>query len=102
VTLVQIRESRPKVTLVARMAASVANYDYIMDWEFQMDGLIRIKVRIRYIYASDHQLSSHFSHEKMISARSQGMRIWLQHTRARESTRARVDLGHKNLKTRIS
>lgn len=42
---VQIRESRAKVTLVARMAASVANYDYIMDWEFQMDGLIRIKVR---------------------------------------------------------
>ena len=42
---VQIRESRPKVTLVARMAASVANYDYIMDWEFHMDGLIRIKVR---------------------------------------------------------
>ncbi|KQJ81956.1 primary amine oxidase [Brachypodium distachyon] len=39
-----IRESRAKVTLVARMAASVANYDYIMDWEFQMDGLIRIKV----------------------------------------------------------
>jgi primary-amine oxidase len=41
----QIRESRPKVTLVARMVASVANYDYIMDWEFQMDGLVRIKVR---------------------------------------------------------
>lgn len=40
----QIRESRPKVSLVARMAASVANYDYIVDWEFQMDGLIRIKV----------------------------------------------------------
>jgi primary-amine oxidase len=62
---VQIRESRAKVTLVARMAASVANYDYIMDWEFQMDGLIRIKVRIRY-YASDHQLPciSFFSHEK--------------------------------------
>jgi primary-amine oxidase len=42
---VQIRESRPKVTLAARMAASVANYDYIMDWEFQMDGVIRVKVR---------------------------------------------------------
>ena len=40
----QITEVRPKVTLVARMAASVANYDYIVDWEFQTDGLIRIKV----------------------------------------------------------
>ncbi|GFZ06961.1 copper amine oxidase family protein [Actinidia rufa] len=39
-----IRESRPKVTLVARMAASVGNYDYIFDWEFQTDGLISIKV----------------------------------------------------------
>ncbi|CAA7041776.1 unnamed protein product [Microthlaspi erraticum] len=39
-----IRESRPKVTLVARMASSVGNYDYIFDWEFQMDGLIRVTV----------------------------------------------------------
>jgi primary-amine oxidase len=44
ITGMDIRESRPKVTLVARMVASVANYDYIMDWEFQMDGLVRIKV----------------------------------------------------------
>ncbi|KAD6453465.1 hypothetical protein R6Q59_015350 [Mikania micrantha] len=39
-----IRESRPKMTLVARMVASVGNYDYIFDWEFQTDGVIRIKV----------------------------------------------------------
>ena len=32
------------MTLVVRMAASVANYDYIVDWIFQTDGLIRIKV----------------------------------------------------------
>ena len=44
ITGMKIREVRPKVTLVVRMAASVANYDYIVDWEFQTDGLIRIKV----------------------------------------------------------
>nr|GMD99127.1 primary amine oxidase-like [Ipomoea batatas] len=44
ITGMDIREARPKVTLVVRMAASVANYDYIVDWEFQTDGLIRIKV----------------------------------------------------------
>jgi len=32
------------VTLVVRMAAMLQNYDYIMDWEFQTDGLIRAKV----------------------------------------------------------
>lgn len=26
------------------MAASVANYDYIVDWQFQTDGLIRVAV----------------------------------------------------------
>ncbi|KAJ3679846.1 hypothetical protein LUZ60_016124 [Juncus effusus] len=46
ITGMEIKEARPKVTLVARMAASVANYDYIVDWEFQTDGLIRIKVAL--------------------------------------------------------
>ncbi|KAI4327081.1 hypothetical protein L6164_019582 [Bauhinia variegata] len=43
-TDLQVTEVRPKVTLVVRMAAAVANYDYIVDWEFQTDGLIRSKV----------------------------------------------------------
>ncbi|XP_065858900.1 amine oxidase [copper-containing] gamma 1-like isoform X2 [Euphorbia lathyris] len=42
----QVRESRPKVTLVARMTASVGNYDYIFDWEFQTDGLIHVTVSL--------------------------------------------------------
>ncbi|XP_030524720.2 primary amine oxidase-like isoform X2 [Rhodamnia argentea] len=42
----EIRESRPKVTLVARMASSVGNYDYIFDWEFQTDGLIQVKASL--------------------------------------------------------
>lgn len=38
------REVRPKVTLVARQAATVGNYDYTVDFEFQTDGLIRVTV----------------------------------------------------------
>ncbi|CAI9755371.1 unnamed protein product [Fraxinus pennsylvanica] len=42
----EIREARPKVSLVARMVASLANYDYIIDWEFHADGLIHVKVSL--------------------------------------------------------
>ncbi|WVZ00313.1 hypothetical protein V8G54_026382 [Vigna mungo] len=45
ITNLKVTEVRPKVTLVVRMAAAVANYDYIVDWEFQTDGIIRSKVR---------------------------------------------------------
>ena len=44
--LYQVHEVRPKVTLVVRMIASVGNYDYIIDWEFQTDGVLRVKVGI--------------------------------------------------------
>jgi len=40
----KIRESRPKVTLVVRMIASSANYDYVINYEFQTDGTICVKV----------------------------------------------------------
>ena len=32
------------MTLVVRMVASVGNYDYIIDYEFQTDGVMRAKV----------------------------------------------------------
>lgn len=38
------REARPKVTLVARQIATIGNYDYTIDWEFQADGLIKVTV----------------------------------------------------------
>ncbi|XP_057428286.1 amine oxidase [copper-containing] gamma 2-like [Lotus japonicus] len=44
ITGMMVTEVRPKVSLVVRIAVAVANYDYIMDWEFQTDGLIRAKV----------------------------------------------------------
>jgi primary-amine oxidase len=37
-------EGRPKRDLVARMAAVLGNYDYIVDWVFQHDGTIRVLV----------------------------------------------------------
>lgn len=65
ITGMDVTEVRPKVTLVVRMAASVANYDYIVDWEFQTDGLIRIKVGLSGIlmvkgttYENTNQLSN--------------------------------------------
>ncbi|GMY30102.1 amine oxidase [copper-containing] gamma 2-like [Fagus crenata] len=44
ITELEIREARPKVTLVVRKVASAANHDYIVDQEYQTDGLIRAKV----------------------------------------------------------
>ncbi|WMV43693.1 hypothetical protein MTR67_037078 [Solanum verrucosum] len=52
ITGLPIREVKPKdVTLIVRMAASVSNYDYIVDWEFQTDGLIRPKILFSILFS---------------------------------------------------
>jgi primary-amine oxidase len=37
-------DGRPARELVARMTAQLGNYDYIIDWTFQQDGVIRVTV----------------------------------------------------------
>lgn len=55
------------MTLVVRMAASVANYDYILDWEFQTDGLIRIKVSELFVLKSLFFNVAHRGHQSLSS-----------------------------------
>ena len=39
-----IMAGRPSRELVLRTAAAIGNYDYMMDWIFQQDGTIRVRV----------------------------------------------------------
>ena len=37
------------MTLVARMVPTIGNYDYIIDWIFQGDGVIKTEVSFLFI-----------------------------------------------------
>lgn len=54
---------RPSRELILRTAATVGNYDYILDWIFQQDGTIRVAVGATGIVETKVVSDQHIAHE---------------------------------------
>ncbi|PIN08183.1 Copper amine oxidase [Handroanthus impetiginosus] len=54
-----ITEVRPDVTLVVRMVSTVANYDYMIDWEFKQSGSIKVTTSLSGMLAVKGSMYTH-------------------------------------------
>ncbi|KAL0375727.1 UNVERIFIED_CONTAM: Primary amine oxidase 2 [Sesamum calycinum] len=54
-----VTEVRPDVSLVLRMVSTVANYDYVIDWEFKQTGTIKVTAGLTGLLAVRGSIYTH-------------------------------------------